>query len=255
MTTADKYIDWISNSFLGEFTMTLFVSLPDRMSTNQLIVCLALLFLFVIYWVYTSYDSRHAAANMRLNKRFDDFGNRFKRVEHALSVLEHVPRKIGVLERRVDELYQFGAGNKSAQTENEYEAALQDIMEKLGSVDAKFRGLTIDINQLTRNAVVHGQKIDAVEAKVDTAISKMDTAIIKADSTIVQGDMIFNKIDAAVLKFDTAATQASIVGTQVETLRTKVDILTLKVDGIAIANSMPPAEDPNTPRSPKSCAL
>jgi hypothetical protein len=226
--------------------MTLFVSLPDRMSTNQLIVCLALPFLFIIYWVYTSYDSRHAAATRRLNKRFDDFGARFGRVERALGVLEHVPRKIGVLERRVDKLYQFGPVNKGAQAKNEYEAALQDIMGKIGGVDAKFRGLTIDINQMTRNAVVHGQKIDAVESKIDSAISKMDTVLIKADSTIVQGGTILNKVDAAILKFDTAATQASIVGTQVETLPTQVEILTLKVAGIAIANSMPPAEDPNS---------
>jgi predicted nucleic acid-binding Zn-ribbon protein len=77
---------------------------PDMLSTNQLLVVLALLLVTCLYFVLAASWAHRSAESCRINKRFDDADERSERLEKMFRPLEHVPKRMNDVEHKQDEL-------------------------------------------------------------------------------------------------------------------------------------------------------
>tara|TARA_R110002003_G_scaffold814_1_gene21536 strand:+ start:11358 stop:14855 length:3498 start_codon:yes stop_codon:yes gene_type:complete len=77
---------------------------PDMLSTNQLLVVLALLLVTCLYFALAASWAHRSAESCRINKRFDDADERSERLEKMFRPLEHVPKRMNDVEHKQDEL-------------------------------------------------------------------------------------------------------------------------------------------------------
>jgi predicted nuclease with TOPRIM domain len=78
--------------------------LPDMLSTNHLLIVLALLLFTCLYLALAASWACRNAESCRINKRFDDADGRSERLEKMFRPLEHVPKRMNDVEYKQDEL-------------------------------------------------------------------------------------------------------------------------------------------------------